>query len=103
VDAAPVVFGAFLGYLWCGARGWSKAPSGRQRFNVRGALHALTDEVSTVTHLTSSKAASVCQWLGQLGAWGLQVPSTLVLDKARSQRGALVQSVADTLGIEVRY
>lgn len=80
-----------------------KAPSGRQRFNVLGALHAITHEVITVTNFTYINAESVCQLLRKLGALGLQVPITLVLDNARYQRCALVQSVADTLGIELLY
>jgi transposase len=103
VDAAHFVFGAFLGYLWCFARCWIKAPSGRQRFNVLGALNAITDEVITVTNLTYINSESVCQLLGKLVALGLQVPITLVLDNARYQRCALVQSVADALGIELLY
>jgi len=103
VDAAHFVFGAFLGYLWCFTRCWIKAPSGRQRFNVLGALHAITHEVITVTNFTYINAESVCQLLRKLGALGLQVPITLVLDNARYQRCALVQSVADTLGIELLY
>ena len=103
MDAAPFVFGAFLGYLWCFTRCWIKAPSGRQRFNVLGALNAITYEVITVTHLTDINAESVCQLLRKLAALGLQVPSTLVLDNARYQRCALLQSVADTLGIELLY
>jgi len=100
VDAAHFVFGAFLGYLWCFARCWIKAPSGRQRFNVVGALNAITYEVITVTNLTYINSESVCQLLRKLVALGLQVPITLVLDNARYQRCALVQSVADALGIE---
>ena len=103
VDAAHFVFGAFLGYLWCFTRCWIKAPSGRQRFNVLGALNAITDEVITVTNLTYINAESVCQLLGKLAVLGLQVPITLVLDNARYQRCARVQSVADTLGIELLY
>jgi len=61
VDAAHVVFGAFLGYLWCCARWGIKAPSGRQRFHGLGALHAITHEVITVTNFTYIKAESVCQ------------------------------------------
>jgi len=53
--------------------------------------------VITVTNLTYINATSVCQLLGKLGALGLQVPITLVLDNARYQRCTLVQSVADTL------
>ena len=69
VDAAHFVFGAFLGYLWCFARCWIKAPSGRQRFNVLGALHAITHEVITVTNFTYINAESVCQLLRKLGPW----------------------------------
>jgi len=103
VDAAHFVFGAFLGYLWCFARCWIKAPSGRQRFNVLGALNAVTHEVITVTNLTYINSESVCQLLVKLVDLGLPVPMTLVLDNARYQRCALVQSVADTLGIELLY
>src|SRR5215510_14054539 len=103
VDAAHLVFGAFLGYLWCCARCWITAPSGRQRFNGLGALHAITHEVITVTNCTYSNAESVGQVLRKLGAVGFQVPLTLGLDNARYQRCALVQSVADTLGIELLY
>jgi hypothetical protein len=61
VEAAHCVFGAFLGYLWCFARCWIKAPSGRQRFNVLGALHAITPEGIPVTNCTDIKAERVCQ------------------------------------------
>ena len=63
VDAAHFVFGAFLSYLWCFARCWIKAPSGRQRFSVLGALNAVTHDVITVTTLTYINAQSVCQLL----------------------------------------
>jgi hypothetical protein len=99
VEAAHGVCGALLGSLWCGARCWSKAPSGRQRFPGLGALQAIPQEVSTVTTGTDSHAESVCQGLRKRGALGWQVPITLVLDQARSQRWALVQAVAATLGI----
>jgi hypothetical protein len=48
-------------------------------------------------------AQSVCQLLGKLAKLKLQVPIPLVLDKARYQRCALVQSVANSLGIELLY
>ena len=92
-----------MGYLWCFARCWIKAPSGRQRFNVLGALNAIPREVITVTNLTYINSESVCQLLRKLVALGLPVPITLVLDNARYQRCALVQALADTLGIELLY
>jgi hypothetical protein len=68
VDAAHFVFGAFVGALWCFARIWIKAPSGRRRFNVLGALTALTQEVITVTNTTYINAESVCQLLHRLAS-----------------------------------
>jgi hypothetical protein len=53
-----------------------------------------------VTNLTYINSDSVCQLLYKLVDVGLQVPITLVLDNARYQRCALVQAVADMLGIE---
>jgi transposase len=103
VDAAHFVFGAFVGALWCFARVWIKAPSGRQRFNVLGALNALTQEVITVTHTTYINAESVCQLLHRLAALALSVPITVVLDNARYPRGALVQAVAEPLQIELLF
>jgi transposase len=103
VEAAQVVFGAFLGSLWGFARCWIKAPSGRQRVHGLGALTALTEEVSTVTNLPYLNSESVCQWLGKLVALGFQGPLTLVWDKARDQRCTLLQSVADALGIAWLY
>ena len=76
VDAAHFVFGAFLGCLWCFVRCWIKAPSGRQRFNVLGALNAITHEVITVTNLTYINSESVCHLLYKLVEEGLQVPIT---------------------------
>jgi transposase len=103
VDAAHFVFGAFLGYIWGFARCWLKAPSGRQRFNVLGALNAITHEVITVTTLPYINSESVCQLRYKLVELRLQIPIPLVLDNARYQRCALVQAVADTLDIELLY
>ncbi len=57
------VMGAFLGLVWCFERIFIKSPSGRKRFNVLGALNAITHEVITVTNDTYINAESVCQLL----------------------------------------
>ena len=88
VDAAHFVMGAFLGFLWCFERVFIKSPSGRKRFNVLGALNAITHEVVTVTNDSYINAESVCQLLRKLAALGLSIPITLVLDNARSQKWA---------------
>ncbi len=103
VDAAHFVMGAFLGLVWCFERIFIKSPSGRKRFNVLGALNAITHEVITVTNDSYINAESVCQLLHKLAALGLSIPITLVLDNARYQKCKLVQELADSLGIELLY
>ncbi len=103
VDAAHFVFAPFLGVLWCVQRLFVKAPSGRQRFNVLAALHATAHELFTVTTLTYITATTVCELLQGLAGTYPGVPITLVLDNARYQRCALVQTLAATLGIELLY
>jgi hypothetical protein len=49
-DAAHFVFAPFLGYLWCFVRMFVKAPSGRKRFNVLGALNAINHEMIVITN-----------------------------------------------------
>ena len=103
VDAAHFVMGAFLGLVWCFERIFIKSPSGRKRFNVLGALNAITHEVITVTNDSYINAESVCQLLQKLAALDLSIPITLVLDNARYQKCKLVQELADSLGIELLY
>ena len=102
VDAAHFVLGAFMSIVWCFARVWIRAPSGRQRFNVLGALDAVTKEVVTVVNSEYINSMSVCALLEKLATLR-SVPITVVLDNARYQRCALVQACADTLNIELLF
>lgn len=52
VDAAHFVLAPFIGFLWCFTKMFIRAPSGRQRFNVPGALNAITHELVMVTNDT---------------------------------------------------
>ena len=103
MDSAHFVLGTYLGYLWCFARVLVRAPSGRQRFNVLGALNAITHQLVTVTNDSYINAASVSALLEQLAQLGLQVPITVVMDNARYQRCRLVQAKAAALGIEILF
>jgi len=103
VDAAHFVMGAFLGMMWCFERLFVRTPSGRKRFNVLGALNAITHEMITVTNDTYITATQVCELLQKVAALGLTIPITLVLDNARYQKCEVVQSLADALGIELLY
>ena len=103
MDAAHVVFAPFVGLVWCCERLFVKAPSGRQRLNVLAALHATTRDIFTVTHLTYMTSETVCELLRVLAGAHPGVLITVVLDHARYQRCALVQSLAQRLGIELLF
>ena len=103
VDASHFVLAAFLGVVWCFARLFVKAPSGRQRFNVLGALNAVSHEMVTVTNDTYSTAVEVCQLLDKLAALNLGLPISVILDNARYQHCALVEEHARRLGIELLF
>ena len=102
-DAAHFVFAPCLGCVWCLARLFVRAASGRKRYNVLGALNAVTHEVIRVTNQGYLNAESVCTLLRSIAAQGLRVPITLVLDNARYQRCALVQELAASLGIALLF
>jgi len=103
VDAAHFVLGSFLGWLWCAARLFVRGASGRQRYNVLGALNAVTHELTRVTNHTYITAETVCELLRKIAAAGLTTPITLVLDNAAYQRCELVRSLASELGIELLF
>jgi transposase len=103
VDASHFVLASFLGWVWCLVRLHVRAASGRQRYNVLGALNAVTHELVTEINTTYITATSVCALLGKIAALRWSVPVTLVLDNARYQRCALVEDAAKKLGIELLF
>jgi transposase len=103
VDASHFVFATFLGYLWCKARWCVRAASGRKRFNVLGALDAVSHKLIQVTNHSYITAESVCLLLHAVVDAGTNLPITLVLDNARYQKCALVTELAAQLGVELLY
>lgn len=103
VDAAHFVLAPFLGYLWSFTRLFLKAPSGRQRFNVLGALNAITHELITITNESYINSQSVCDLLWKISRLNLKMPITLVLDNARYQRCNVVKQLAAQLNIELLF
>jgi transposase len=103
VDAAHFVWAPFLGCLWCLARLFVRSATGRRRYNVLGALNAVTHEVVRVCNEGYVNAQTVCTLLHTLAGSGLLVPITVVLDNARYQRCELVQTLARTLGIRLLF
>ena len=89
--------------VWCFARYFIPTPSGRKRFNVLGAVDALTKEIIMVVNETTVNAETVCQLLSKLAAHVSEGAITVVLDNARYQKCAVVQGYAAALGIELLY
>ncbi len=103
VDAAHFVFGTFLGCLWSVTRVFVRAAAGRQRFNVLGAWNAITRELIHVSNTTVVNTATMCDLLRAIAAQSLRGPITLVLDNARYQRNAIVQTLAAELDLHLLY
>ena len=103
VDAAHFVLAPFIGFLWSLTRIFIQAPAGRQRFNVLGAINAITQELVTVTNDTYITAESVCALLDKLHNLKLGIPLTLFLDNARYQHCVLVIEKAASLQIELCF
>jgi len=104
VDAAHFVMGAFLGYLWCIAKIFIPTSSGRSRYNVLGAINAVTHQLITVCNDTYINANSVCELLNKIREIvGEKIPITLVLDNAKYQRCDLVTELAAKLNIEMLF
>ena len=103
VDAAHFVFAPFLGCLWCATRLFVRAASGRKRYNVLGALDAVTYRLIRVTNDGYINAESVCAPLRAVADASVGLPIMLVRDNARYQKCALVQGLAASLGIELLY
>ena len=103
VDAAHFVMRPFLGFLWCFVRQFIQAPSGRQRFNILGALHATTLQVVIFTNDTYLNSYSVAKLMCQIAVEFADLPITLVMDNARYQRCRFVMDLATALGIELLF
>lgn len=104
VDAAHFVFAPFLGILWCLKRLYLRAASGRKRYNVLGALNAVSHKLIQVSNHSYINADSVCLLLRAVADAAIAgIPITLVLDNARYQKCALVDNLAKQLGIDLLY
>ena len=104
LDAAHFVLRPFLGFLLSFVPLFVKASAGRKRYNVLGALDAITRELTIFTNVTYINSLSICALLDQLKAhYTDEWPIHVILDNARYQKNAFVQAHADQLGITLVY
>lgn len=103
MDAAHFVHGSFLSCLWSQVRLFVPSSPGRRRYNVLGALNAVTKEVITVENEGYINSASVGELLIKIKQHRNCEKVTLVLDNARYQTCNAVKEAASKLDIELLF
>ena len=104
MDASHFVLGCdFLGGVYSKVRRFIRTFSGRQRYNVLGAINFMTRKVHTVTNTTYITATEICQMLEQVASEYAGRKIHIVLDNARYQKCEMVTSLARKLAIELVY
>lgn len=103
VDAAHFVLLPFLGYLYSLTVRYVKSASGRKRFNVLGALNAISHELVTISNHAYINAWSVCELLEKLHQLYRDLPIVLIMDNARYQKCQLVLEKAHSLNIQIIF
>jgi transposase len=102
-DASHFVPAPFSGYLWSLTRIFIKAPAGRKRFNVLGAIDAVTHKLVTITNESYINALSVCELLKEIAKQYPGMLITIVSDNAKYQKCQIVRDLAESLNIELLY
>lgn len=104
MDASHFVHGCdFLGGVYSRTRRFIRTFSGRQRYNVLGAINFTTRKVHTVTNTTYITATEICQMLRSLASEYAGKQIHVVLDNARYQKCEMVTSLAQDLKIDLVY
>ena len=103
VDASHFVMGGFSGVIWTKVRRYVQTASGRQRYNVLGALDFVTKKIETITNNTYITATEVMALIDKLAAAYAGLPIKLVMDNARYQHCKAVIEHAATVGVELIF
>jgi transposase len=103
MDSAHFIHAIFVGFLWCLSRVFIRSASGRSRYNILGAIDAMTGQLFTVCNETYINANSICEMLHKLALHYVGTSITIVLDNARYQKCKIVAAAASELGIELLY
>jgi len=102
LDAAHFVMGGFTGRVWSVTRKYIKTSSGRQRYNVLGALNFVSKKIETVCNDSYITSTQIIEMLVKLAA-AYKKPIKIILDNARYQRCLAVIEKAAELGIELIF
>ncbi len=104
MDAAHFVMGVFLVALWSVKRLFVKSSSGRKRYNVLGAVNAITKKVHTYTNEAYINSQCIIDFLEQIRAYYNDgKPIYIILDNARYQRCQIVEYMAWFLDVRLVF
>ena len=104
MDASHFVPGCdFLGGVYSRVRRFVKTFSGRQRYNVLGAINFKTKKIHTVTNNTYITATEICQMLRLAASEYAGKKIHIVSDNARYQKCEMVTSLAREFAIELVF
>jgi transposase len=103
MDAAHFVLNPYLCAVWCAVRLFIKAPAGRQRLNVVGAVNAISKQIITLCNDSYVNAEVITDFLIKLKKEAGNLPIVIVLDNARYQHCKYVLQVAEGLGITLLF
>ena len=103
MDAAHFVLSPFVCVVWCFARVFIKAASGRNRINVLGAIHAKTHQLQSIINTTYITSTEVVELMEKLATNFVGKPIHIVLDNARYQHCEFVKQNAERLKIHLVF
>ena len=95
--------GAFKGRIWSVVRKFVLTASGRQRFNVLGALNFVTKKIETVVNSSYINSIEIVVMFENLSILHKNEIVNVVLDNVRYQHCKLVQDKAKSLGINLVF
>jgi len=104
IDAVHFLYAPFLCFLWCFQRVFVKAPAGRKRVNILGALNAITKKVHFKSTDDTVNKQTIVDFLYQLRIYYHDMkPIYIVLDNARYHHAKIVRELAEKLNIKLLY
>ena len=103
MDAAHFVWQLYLGVLWCIARIFIPAASGRTRINILGAYDPIKNVLIKIVNRSYINSSTVIELMERIRAVYFDKTITIVLDNAKYQRCKLVMEMAVQLRIELLF
>jgi len=104
VDASHFIIGCdYLGYIYGRVRRFVRTYSGRNRYNVLGALDYASKKLTTITNDAYITATQVCELIRKISLEYAGKPIHLILDNARYQKCLAVQALATELKVTLVY